>query len=298
MSPVVKQKGERFTLPSKYLLFILSILCVILLIITYKTNFISNTLNSVAGVVVIPFEKGISRAGVYLSNRTEQLKQINELLSENERLQKQVDELTVENTKMQQERYELTALRELFQLKDDYADYQMTGAHVIARDAGNWFYSFVIDKGSNDGIEKDMNVLAGGGLVGRVVDVGNTWSKVKAIIADDSNVSAKILSTSDNMIVSGSLEQYASGQIPFTQLLDNDNQVAVGDKVVTSNISDKFLPGILIGYVHEINTDANNLTKSGSIIPAVDFEHIEDVLIILEQKQYIEEDKNQNEEID
>ena len=168
MSPVVKQKGERFTLPSKYLLFILSILCVILLIITYKTNFISNTLNSVAGVVVIPFEKGISRAGVYLSNRTEQLKQINELLSENERLQKQVDELTVENTKMQQERYELTALRELFQLKDDYADYQMTGAHVIARDAGNWFYSFVIDKGSNDGVEKDMNVLAGGGLVGRV----------------------------------------------------------------------------------------------------------------------------------
>ena len=95
MSPVVKQKGERFTLPSKYLLFILSILCVILLIITYKTNFISNTLNSVAGVVVIPFEKGISRAGVYLSNRTEQLKQINELLSENERLQKQVDELTM-----------------------------------------------------------------------------------------------------------------------------------------------------------------------------------------------------------
>lgn len=290
MSPVVKQKGERFTLPSKYLLFIFSILCAILLIITYNTNFISNALNSFAGVIVIPFEKGISKTGSYLSSRTEQLKQINELLEENEQLRKQVDELTVENTKMQQEKYELTTLRELFALKDDYADYQMTGARVIARDAGNWFYSFVIDKGSDDGIEVNMNVLASGGLVGRVVDVGNNWSKVKAIIADDSNVSAMILSSSDNMIVSGSLELYSYGKIPFKQLLDSNNRVNVGDKVVTSNISDKFLPGILIGYINEINTDANNLTKSGTIIPAVDFEHIEEVLIILEQKQFIEEE--------
>ena len=70
---------------------------------------------------------------------------------------------------------------------------------------------------------------------------------------------------------------------------DKIPEVVEGDKIVTSNISDKYLPGILIGYISTINRDANNLTKSGYITPAVDFEHLEEVLVILEQKQTIEE---------
>ncbi len=135
----------------------------------------------------------------------------------------------------------------------------------------------------------DMNVMAGSGLVGRIVDTGPNWSKVKAIIADDSNVSAMVLSSSDNMIVNGDLRLYASGVISFEQLKDSDDVVVEGDKVVTSNISDKYLPGILIGYINTINTDSNNLTKSGYITPAVDFEHLEEVLVILELKQMVEE---------
>ena len=131
--------------------------------------------------------------------------------------------------------------------------------------------------------------MAGSGLVGRVVDVGPNWAKVKSIIADDSNVSAMVLSSSDNLIVSGNLKLYASGVIEFEQLVDSKDVVVEGDKVVTSNISDKFLPGILIGYISTINRDSNNLTKSGYLTPAVDFEHLEEVLIILEQKQTIEE---------
>ena len=134
-----------------------------------------------------------------------------------------------------------------------------------------------------------MNVMAGSGLVGRVVDVGPNWAKVKSIIADDSNVSAMVLSSSDNMVVSGNLKLYASGVIEFGQLVDSADVVVEGDKVVTSNISDKFLPGILIGYINTINQDSNNLTKSGYLTPAVDFEHLEEVLVIMEQKQVVEE---------
>ena len=134
-----------------------------------------------------------------------------------------------------------------------------------------------------------MNVMAGSGLVGRIVDVGPNWAKVKAIIADDSNVSAMVLSSSDNMIVSGNLKLYASGVIEFEQLVDSDNVVVEGDKIVTSNISDKYLPGILVGYISTINQDSNNLTKSGYITPAVDFEHLEEVLVIMKLKQTIEE---------
>ena len=289
MSPIVKRKGEKFTLPGKYLLFILTILCTGMVLLTFNTTVFSGPLSAIAGYTVVPFEEGISIVGSWLANRSEELAQIRVLIAENESLRQQVDELTIENTRLQQDRYELTNLRELYDLDAQYDEYEKTGARIIARDAGNWFHSFVIDKGVKDGIAVDMNVMAGSGLVGRVVDVGPNWAKVKAIIADDSNVSAMVLSSSDNMIVSGNLKLYASGVIEFEQLVDSDNVVVEGDKVVTSNISDKYLPGILVGYINTINQDANNLTKSGYLTPAVDFEHLEEVLVILKMKQTIEE---------
>ncbi len=289
MSPIVKRKGEKFTLPSKYLLFILTILCTGMVLLTFNTTVFSGPLSAVAGYTVVPFEEGISAVGSWLAGRSEELVQIRDLLAENERLKQQVDELTIENTRLQQDRYELTNLRELYHLDAQYDEYEKTGARIIARDSGNWFYSFVINKGVKDGIAVDMNVMAGSGLVGRVVDVGPNWSKVKAIIADDSNVSAMVLSSSDNMIVSGNLKLYASGVIEFEQLVDSDNVVVEGDKIVTSNISDKYLPGIVVGYISTNNQDANNLTKSGYITPAVDFEHLEEVLVIMQLKQSIEE---------
>jgi rod shape-determining protein MreC len=289
MSPIVKKKGEKFTLPSKYLLFILTILCTGMVLLTFHTTVFNGPLSSIAGYTVVPFEEGISVVGSWLANRSEELAQIRDLLAENESLKSQVDELTIENTRLQQDRYELTNLRELYNLDAQYDEYEKTGARIIARDSGNWFYSFVINKGTDDGITVDMNVMAGSGLVGRIVDVGPNWAKVKSIIADDSNVSAMVLSSSDNMIVSGNLKLYASGVIEFGQLVDSNDVVVEGDKIVTSNISDKYLPGILIGYISTINQDANNLTKSGYITPAVDFEHLEEVLVILETKQMPED---------
>ncbi len=285
MSPIVKKKGEKFTIPVKHLLFILTIVCAVLIIITYNTATIGEPVNQFAGIFVIPFEKGISSAGSYLSSKSEQLAKINDLLDENTKLKKQVNDLNIENTKLQQDKYELATLQQLYKLNSQYDQYKTTGARVIAKDSGNWFNSFVIDKGSADGIKNDMNVMAGSGLVGRVVDVGSDWAKVKSIIADDSNVSAMVLSDSDQMVVSGSLEEYVNGSITFSQLVDDKNKVNVGDKIVTSNISDKYLPGILIGYITEIGMDSNNLTKSGKLTPAVDFSHITEVLVILEEKQ-------------
>lgn len=289
MSPIIEQKGEKFTFPSKYLLFILTILCTALMILSYSTSFVGNSLNYVVGFLVVPFEKGISNTGYYFANRAEQIAQIKELLDENEKLKAEVDALTTENILLSQDRYELITLRELYDLDNEYSSYEMTGARIIARDAGNWYSTFVIDKGSADGILVDMNVMADGGLVGRVTATGTHWARVKSIIEDDSNVSAQVLSTSETMIVSGDLELYSGGVISFSQLIDKDNDVGIGDKIVTSNISDKYLPGILIGYVDMIGDDSNNLTKSGTLTTAVDFEHLTDVLIILKNKDTAEE---------
>lgn len=293
MSPIVKQKGERFSLPGKYLLFILTVLCTVMMLMTFSTDIFNRPLNTLVGYVVIPFQRGISSVGGWLSTRSEELAQIRVLLQENEALRQQVNELTLENTRLQQDRYELNNLRALYELDGQYAEYEKVGARIIARDSGNWYHTFTIDKGIEDGLEVDMNVIAGsgteGGLVGRIVSVGPNWAKVVSIISDNSNVSGQMLATGDKLIVSGDLEMMQNGQIRFSQLLDSAGAVVSGDKIVTSDISDKYLPGILIGYMGEINLDSNKLTKSGSVIPVVDFEHLDEVLVILTLKQTVEE---------
>ena len=285
MSPIVKKKGEKFTLHGKYLLFILTLLCTGLIVITFNTNFLSAPISAIGGTLIAPLQEGISKAGSWLSTRSEELVQIRSLLEENERLRQEIDDLTMENIRLQQDRYELTNLRELYDLDAQYDEYDKIGARIIAKDAGNWFHSFVINKGADDGLAIDMNVMAGSGLVGRIIDVGPNWSKVMSIIDDNANTSGMVLSTSDKLIVSGDLELYAEGLIRFEKLIDSADRVVEGDKIVTSNISDKYLPGILIGYISSINVDSNNLTKSGMITPAVDFEHLEEVLIVTELKQ-------------
>ena len=272
MSPVIKKKGEKFTIPSKYLLFALTCLCTVLMALTFSTDIFNRPLNAAVGYVVVPFQQGISKVGGWLSRRKDELVQIRQLLEENVSL-------------LQQEKAELSRLRELYQLDNQYDEYHKVGARIIARDSGNWYAAFVIDKGEADGLQIDMNVIASGGLVGRVSEVGPNWARVTSVIADNSNVSAKTLSTSDTMIVSGDLQAMHDGVIRFSQLIDSQDSVVVGDKVVTSHISDKFLPNILIGTIHTINRDSNNLTKSGYLTPAVDFEHLEEVLVITDMKR-------------
>lgn len=277
-------------MPDKYLLFALTICCSAMMLLTFGTSIFDKPFNNIVGYVMVPFERGIGEAGTWIAGRSEELVQIRSLLEENEALKEQVALLTEENTLLQQDKYELNKLRQLFELDEQYESYHKVGARIILRDSGNWYSSFIIDKGSNDGLKEDMNVIAEGGLVGRLSNVGPNWSKVTAIISDNANVSGMTLATEDNLIVSGNLQSMSDGVILFSQLVDSKEAVQIGDKIVTSDISDKFLPGILIGYIMTIEPDNNNLTKSGTLIPAVDFEHLSEVLVITDQKQTVEEE--------
>ena len=287
MSPVLKRKREKFHLPSKYLLFILTVLCIALMVLSFTTNFLAVPLNYVSSVLIVPFEDGLTSVGTYTLEKTRQLQELRSVLKENEQLKEQINELTIENTRLQQEKYELTKLRELYELDAEYEEYSKIGARIISRDASNWYSSFVIDKGSDDGIQINCNVIAGSGLVGRVVEVGPNHAKVISIISDGVNTSGMILASGDNLIVTGNLVTMEEGKIEYSQLMDTKNRVSVGDKVVTSNISDQYLPGLLIGYISSISTDSNNLTKSGYLTPVVDFEHLNEVLVIKELKQQV-----------
>ena len=284
MSPVVKPKKEKFTLPGKYLLLIFSIISIVLMIVTYGTTAFDKPFNAAIGYVVVPFEKGIGRLGEWLHNRSDEFTEVKRLLAENEELRDEIAHLTEENAIFAQDKYELNSLRTLFELSNEYDSYNKVGARIIAKDSGNWFSSFIIDKGTNDGLEVNMNVIAGGGLVGHISAIGPNWARVTSIISDGTHVSGQVISTGETLVTEGDLELINSNIISFSMLEDDDNLVSVGDKVVTSKISDKYLPGILVGYIQFIENDNNNLTKSGYITPAVDFENLSDVLVITDMK--------------
>ncbi len=278
------KKKNQTSHTNRYMLIGLSVFCALMMVLSSFSDVASGPFKVLANVTVIPLQQGINHIGGWMGDMKDNFSTLQQLQDENKKLQEQVDALTTENNYLQGESYEYERLQELYQLDQNYAEYEKTAAHVIGKDSGNWFNTFTIDKGSMDGISVDMNVLAGSGLVGIVTEVGPTWARVRSIIDDSTNISGMVLSTSDTCIVSGNLSLMSSGQIAFDQMENNDNVVSVGDQIVTSYISDKYLQGILVGSISEINVDSNNLTRSGYIIPAVDFRNIQEVLVITTTK--------------
>ena len=271
----------------KTTLIILSLICIALIVISIVGSSVVSPVTGFTGMVITPIQKGMNQLGAFLSGFSSNMTDAAALREENAQLQNQVDTLKAENSKLVLNKEELNRLQNLLELKEQYTDYDTVGAHVISKGSGNWFTTFTIDKGTNDGISVDCNVLAGAGLCGIVTDAGPNWARVRAITDDDSNVSAMISTTSDTCIIAGNLQLLDEGTLSLVKLTDDNNHVHVGDKVVTSSISEKYLPGILIGYISELNNDANNLTKSGTVNPAVDFHHLQEVLVIRTLKEYI-----------
>lgn len=278
------RKKNQSSFSSKYWLLILSIICILLMGLSLITDKINGPLRAVANYTIVPMQNGINTVGMWMSDLTKNLDTLKELQAENDALQAEVNDLTMKINLLQQDKEELERLRELYQLDQYYSDYKTVGARVTANDSGNWFRSFIIDKGKNDGIKVDMNVMAEGGLVGIITEVGPNWARVRSIIDDTSNVSALLLSTSDTCIVNGDLTLMQEGKIRFEQLPNSDTEIKSGEPIVTSHISNKYVQGILIGYINEVHEDANNLTRSGYIVPAVDFQHLQEVLVITSTK--------------
>ncbi|MCD7921639.1 MAG: rod shape-determining protein MreC [Clostridiales bacterium] len=287
-----RKKKSKF--PAKYVLLIMTIFCFVIIGCSVKLSWSSTAANTVVGYVIIPMQKGINYVGGLLTDMRDNFVSKQELMQENEDLKEELAGVREELNQVQIDQDELEQLQELYDMDQTWSDYDKIAASVIGKDSGNWFSTFVIDKGTNDGVTEGMNVIADGGLAGIVTSVGPNYATVRSIIDDSSNVSCKDLSTSDLLIVSGSLQSMnESGLITFSDLSDSDDAASVGDQIVTSNISDLYLPGIPVGYITEITPDSNKLTKSGTVATIVDFEHLEKVFVILQTKDSTTEDEGE-----
>ena len=269
---------------TKFVLLVLSIISIILIGITSFNDSIISPLRQAVGIVLLPVQSGVNTAGRAIYDSIEEQRKIHSAITENIELNKKIDELTQENTRLMADSGELARLRELYKLDESYSDYTKVGARVVAKDSTKWFSTFTIDKGSDDGIAVDMNVIGYGGLIGIVTDVGKNYATVRSIIDDISRVSAMSLRTGSLCRVDGNLEQYNEGRLILKDV-KSDADVNEGDMIVTSNVSTKYLPNILIGYARDLKDDSSRLTKSGYLIPVVNFDNISEVLVITKLKE-------------
>lgn len=276
------RKRTKITMDPKYILMTIAIVCVALIIVSFRFQDKMTPIRTAVGSVVTPMQRGINKIGLVVADGMDYVTTVKKLVKKNNALQKQLDDLSQQNRLLQQDKYDLDDFRKLYSLDEKYSNYPKVAAHVISSD-GNWFNSFVIDKGSKDGLKVNMNVLAGDGLVGIVTEVNKSYARVRSIIDDESSVTGSFLKTSDMCFVNGNLKLIGKGMIDISGI-PADAEVKDGYEVVTSPVSDKYLPGILIGYARDVKTDSSNITQSAHLTPAADFSGLDMVLVITEVK--------------
>ncbi len=275
-------KKNRSRISAKYILFILVLLCVLLIALSSQ-GLLPRQVRDLAGYVITPAQKGITSVLQWTEDRFSFFRDKKSLIDENRELKEKVAQLEEQNRDLQAANDQTAQLRELYDLDREYDSYPKVAANVIGRDS-SWFETFIIDKGIADGIQADMNVLAGGALVGKVIQAEETWSQVRSVTDDASNVSAMNAETGDYCVVTGEGSR-SHTTLTFSQMTDSDGNSKVGDRLVTSNISDVYLPGLLLGYITELHADEDNVTSSGALSVSGDFEHLQNVMVITTLKE-------------
>ena len=174
-------------------------------------------------------------------------------------------------------------LKKLLNYVETLENYDYVTAVVTGNSQGVWFETFTINAGRNKGIKKDMSVVCADGLVGRIIEVGANWSKVTAIIDASSEVSVMVERTRDIGVVRGAFSTADDNQLELYYLPSGFDLVP-GDRIVTSGMSSIFPKSIVVGTVSEVTRRSAEGTQSNAIIePAVDFGHLEEVLVLIEK---------------
>ena len=283
----MSKRKKRFRIHPKYVYIFLTILCFVLVVLSFKYSDSFVGMKTTLGNIVTPMQKGIDSVGRFLSDKMDFLSSKEDLLEENRALKEKIDELSYDNKILAGENSSLENFRELYKLDKKYPDYPKVAATVVSRDGNNWFHVFTIDKGTADGVDVDMNVIAGNGLVGIISEAGEHYAKVRAIIDDKSNVSSMFEKTGETCMVKGNMESIFNGYIDV-EMINNSARVKDGDEVVTSHVSDKFLEGLSVGYIKDIVEDPATLTKTAHLTPVVSFDQLENVLVITQLKDSTE----------
>lgn len=271
---------------------IVTVVAIILIVVIGITSTGRTSLTKVEryiGNLFVPVEKFFYKVSKKTSDFFISIKDIGNLKEENEKLKIQISELEEKNRNYENLIGKSEFLEKEAELLKN-TDYRLISAQVIGKEPGNWFDRFTIDKGTNDGIKKgdtviqavetDNNVIQEG-IVGRVVEVSDNWSKIISIIDENSKVSFKVIRTQDGGIISGNRDGNRDDDTLLTgYLFDTKADIMKGDKLFTSGLGGKFSKDLYIGEITDVVKKDEDLMKTIYIEPAIDFKKLYKVFII------------------
>ncbi|MCL2874603.1 MAG: rod shape-determining protein MreC [Defluviitaleaceae bacterium] len=242
-----------------------------------EPTFFENSL----GYVVVPVQQAFTDVSSWFSRQIGFFTNINSMGHENERLREESALLWLEIDRLRLVEQDNIALTELLKISQRYPDFPKLGARVVGSNPSNWHSTFMINRGANYEIERNMVVLGAGGLVGRIIEVRSNHSKVLTIIDDTSSVAVQSLRTGETGILSGDIMLMQSG-LGRMEYIDINADIQEGDEIITSHLSGIYPQGISVGFVTQITNDLNSITKTAIIRPSVNFRRLEEVLVITE----------------
>jgi len=264
-------------------LIIATIVIFVIIGISSNTSWGSNVFGAPVKLIVSPFQAFFSWVGGGISGIGNYFGDAAKLKLDNEKLQAQIAEQENQIRDLNELKSENSDLRKVLNLLKDFEKFDKVGGNIIAKEPGNWFNTFTLDVGSDDGVKNDCPVVSGEGLVGRVVSVSSGSSVVMSVIDPYSKVSGYNSRTQELVIsVRGDINLAKSGKCRL-EFVDED--IENGDLIVTSGISDIFPRGLSIGRVTEIHQSSSQLDSYAVIQPSVDFGKIHEVFVLTQKKK-------------
>lgn len=252
---------------------------VILIILVFLSNLKLKSLSYIENAfsaIIMPIQTGYTYLKNKVTGNTNFFTNMDALKAENEELKNKNSELEQSLRELEIIKAENGTLKEYFDLKQKYTDYETVPAYIISKDISNYSNIFVINAGKKDGIDVNMTVIADEGLVGYVISVTESTAKVQTIIDSSSAVTATINSTEDSIVCKGSLQDKL---LKATYIPTNAN-ISEGDTIETSGMGGIYPKGITIGKIKQAVKMSNILDRYAWIEPAVDFDKVETVLVI------------------
>ena len=255
------------------------VILALLALITSGKKLNATALESAFSFIVTPFQEITDGIGSWVDDTLSSRREKQEILAENEALRQEVETLQATNNRLALYEEENKTLSDLLKIAQKYPQYQTFGVGIIAKNPGSLYDVFTLNKGSSDGVQANMVLAAPEGLVGKVLESGATYAKGQSILDSRSSVPAMSLRTGDLGVVKGDYTLMNQGLCKM-EYIDAEAEIAVGDEIVTSHLSDIYPTGLTIGKVKEIKADTNGLTKYAIIEPAVDMKHLDTLLVI------------------
>lgn len=272
----------RFFFRSKQFKAVLSIFLglVIIALISFVVGDRIAPQSDILGTITAPFRAAFSELSEGVSNIAAAYSEGDKANLENTQLKNEIDELKGQLAEMEEIKKQNEFYKNYLEIKDKNPDFKFTDAKIISRDSQDPFKSFVINKGSADGVSRNDPVITNAGLVGYVTEVGITTCKVTTILSPEITLGALDNRTGDSGVVSGTLSFAEKG---YTRIynLSRSCSVSLGDIVVTSG-EGIFPEGILIGTIESVESDKYNTSIYAEVKPFADFENLKNVMVITE----------------